>query len=286
MFADACENMMKCTFPLISSKHMVDGSSSSGIGTFVVINPDGWAITAAHVLIEMVQHRESVRKLNELREWNSSHPEEIRTPDPKWSDHHSIWLGIPGAEIETAYLNTEIDLAVFKMKNFRKDSVKYYPTFKDPSKLRVGTSICRLGFPFTDAATTFNDEKKLFMINPGVLPVPFFPNDGMYTRNVVEGKTKDEDAFDKMFLETTTPGLRGQSGGPIFDRFGNIMGIQARTVHMRTGFRPKAGPNDPPTEQFMNLGLGVHVRTIIQVLERKGVKYKSESDDDGYRIIE
>ena len=125
MFADACENMMKCTFPLISSKHMVDGSSSSGIGTFVVINPDGWAITAAHVLIEMVQHRESVRKLNELREWNSSHPDEIRTPDPKWSDHHSIWLGIPGAEIETAYLNTEIDLAVFKMKNFRKDSVRW-----------------------------------------------------------------------------------------------------------------------------------------------------------------
>jgi hypothetical protein len=39
-------------------------------------------------------------------------------------------------------------------------------------------------------------------------------------------------------------------------------------------------------EQFMNLGLGVHVRTILQVLDRKGVKYKSESDDDGYRIIE
>lgn len=286
MFADACEKMMKCTFPLISSRHMVDGSSDSGIGTFVVINPEGWALTAAHVLMHMVKHKEYLRNIREVDEWNAQHPDERREKDPKWTDHHSIWLGIPNVDIETAYINAELDLALFKMRNFRKEYVKEYPTFKDPSKLRVGTSVCRLGFPFTSAATTFVDDKKIFVINKGVIPVPFFPNDGMYTRTLADGKTKDEDSFDKLFLETTSPGLRGQSGGPIFDRSGNIVAIQSRTAHMRLGFKSNPVSQNPFPEQIMNLGLGVHVKSILQVLDKKGVKYKSEADDDGYRIIE
>ena len=283
MFADACEKMMRCTFPLIASRHFINGSMESVLGAFVVINPEGWALTAAHVLKSIILHKESTDRIKEVDEWNAEHPDQPKEKDGTWSDLHSIWFGIPGVGLETVYINSELDLAVFKLSNFKSDCVKEYPTFRDPEKLRIGTSLCRLGFPSVANPTSFDEGNRVFAVNKGVLPVPFFPTDGMYTRNVVMGKCKD--GFDRMFLETTTPGLRGQSGGPIFDRAGNIVAIQSRTAHMKLGFKVKGPQSEPIPEQILNLGLGVHVRSILQVLKDKGVKYKSEVDDDGYRII-
>lgn len=283
MFADACEKMMKCTFPIIASRHFINGTMESGIGAFVVVNPEGWAITAAHVLRSLIQHRECSERIREVEQWNRDHPDQPKVMDGTWSDSHSFWFGLPGVGMESAYINNDLDLAVFKLSNFKKEYVREYPTFKDPEKLRVGTSVCRLGFPFIGTPTSFDEEKRIFVINKGVLPIPFFPNDGMYTRNVLFGKCKD--GFDKLYLETTTPGLRGQSGGPIFDRMGNIVAIQSRTAHMKLGFKVSNPQSEPIPEQIMNLGLGVHVRSVMQVLDNKGVKYKSEVDDDGYRII-
>lgn len=39
-----------------------------------------------------------------------------------------------------------------------------------------------------------------------------------------------------MFIETSTPRLRGQSGGPIFDVNGAIWAIQSQTHHLKLGF--------------------------------------------------
>ena len=37
--------------------------------------------------------------------------------------------------------------------------------------------------------------------------------------------------------------------------------------------------------QFMNVGLGVHVATIRDVLDSRGVRYDAEEDVGGYRIV-
>lgn len=285
MFADACDKMRKCTFPVISSRHFISGGTESGIGAIVVINAEGWAVTAGHVILPVLNNKECRKKIQEVEEWNLSHPDDRREMDGKWSDHHSFWFGIPGTELDVAYINMELDLAVIRLKNFRKEYVSEYPTFKDPSKLRIGSSLCRLGFPFVKAVTTFDDERKMFRINDGILPIPYFPNDGICTRIMSLGKTKDVDGFEKRYVETSTPGLRGQSGGPIFDREGRIVGIQSHTAHMRLGFNTNFSNGEPMPEQVMNLGVGVHIRTVMDVLDKKGVKYKSEADDDGYKII-
>jgi hypothetical protein len=47
------------------------------------------------------------------------------------------------------------------------------------------------------------------------------------------------------FIETSTPGLRGQSGGPLFDAKGEIWGIQSRTNFLelaRVLSKEKRGP--------------------------------------------
>ena len=37
--------------------------------------------------------------------------------------------------------------------------------------------------------------------------------------------------------------------------------------------------------QFLNIGVGVHVKTIMAILDSKGVKYDMEGDDQGFRIV-
>ena len=165
--------------------------------------------------------------------------------------------------------------------------VREYPVFKDPEKLRPGTSLCRTGFPFIKDVTEFDENTGGFRIKKGVLPMAFFPNEGIHTRNIFMGRSRDGD-FEKLYVETSSPGIKGQSGGPIFDKNGCIAGMQAFTQHFALDFRPSAVNEKGETvevNQFMNIGVGVHVKTIRAILDSKGVKYEIEGDDQGFRII-
>jgi len=115
----------------------------------------------------------------------------------------------------------------------------------------------------------------------------FFPNEGIHTRNVLMGKSTDG-GFEKLYVETSSPGIKGQSGGPIFDKNGYIAGMQVFTAHYPLDFRPSVTNSKGETveeNQFMNIGAGVHVKTIKAILDSKGIKYDEEGDDQGFRII-
>ena len=90
------------------------------------------------------------------------------------------------------------------------------------------------------------------------------------------------------YIETSTPGLKGQSGGPIFDSHGNIYGMQVITNHLPLGFHPMVEYDGRKVveNQFLNVGVGVHVRTIRDILDARGVDYTSEGDESGFRIID
>ncbi|GAI45805.1 unnamed protein product [marine sediment metagenome] len=102
---------------------------------------------------------------------------------------------------------------------------------------------------------------------------------GFFTRNVLAGSTPDG-KYQIKFIETSTPGLRGQSGGPIFDVYGNIWGIQSRTQHLPLGFSPKIKKAGKETEehQFINVGWGIHPETLIHFLQDKKVSFNVSSD--------
>ncbi len=38
--------------------------------------------------------------------------------------------------------------------------------------------------------------------------------------------------------------------------------------------------------QFLNVGNGVHMKTIRAVLDDRGVRYDAEGDESGFRIID
>ena len=285
MFADACEKAMKFTRPVIISTRTFDGRTVSGCATFFMINRDGWALTAGHIFSSNIQFNEDRKKIEEYKRNKLKDPE--LKPNPDWLTNHSFWWGWDGVRIAEAYVNMEVDIALCKLDGFKPEMVNQYPVFKDPEKMRPGTSLCRTGFPFISDTTEFDEKTGGFRIKKGVLPMAFFPNEGIHTRNIFAGKTKDGN-YDRLYVETSSPGIKGQSGGPIFDRNGYIAGMQAFTQHFALDFKPST-VNDKgelvEVNQFMNIGVGVHVKTIMEILDSKGVKYEVEGDDQGFKIV-
>lgn len=269
MFTDAIETASRYTFPVIISNHFLDGEISSSLGAFVIINEEGWFITAAHIVKQTLLHQQHVREYNEFKEGKRP------TENPKWITRHSLWYGADYHRVNLYHIFDQNDLAIGKLNNFDPSFVKEYPKFIDPKLVKPGRSLCKLGYPFYDIKATFKDN--VFRYDPKLFPIPRFPYDGMLTR-IVSGGFAGEEQREILWLETSSPGLRGQSGGPIFDNKGRIWALQSMTRHIPLGFSPKIKKNGQEIEenQFINLGWGVHVKSILDFLDTHGIKYYTD----------
>lgn len=291
MFVKALEKVSVFTTPVIISKRFMDGKVESGCASFIIVNPEGWLLTSAHVLndvllaqkhsVELSEYQKKVEEIQADNNLNSKKKGKLisrLTKNPQWITNYSFWWGKDGRQIKDFVLDQLADIALGKLEPFNSNEVAIYPTFRKLTpEIPVGTSLCRLGFPFHDINSTFNDDTKSFQLAPGVLPMPRFPLDGIHTRIAifVEETTKRQ----VKFLETSSPGLRGQSGGPIFDIDGNILALQSRTMHFKLGFSPKIkqGNKEVEEHQFLNVGLGVHVEEIVQFLTNNKVAFNVSS---------
>ena len=159
--------------------------------------------------------------------------------------------------------------------------MRRYPVFKDPSKgFEVGTSLCKLGFPFHSITPTWNPTTDMFELPPEAVPLPRFPIEGIFTRIVgVPGAGASALNYPLLLLETSSPGLKGQSGGPIFDAKGSIWAIQCITAHYQLGFSPPVpgGAKDQKEHQFLNVGLGTHVETVLGLFQERGITFQVSS---------
>jgi hypothetical protein len=165
-------------------------------------------------------------------------------------------------------------LAVGRIEGFDPTHVPAYPQFADPAlALDPGTSLCRLGFPFHEISATFDESSNMFRLADGVLPMPRFPNDGIHTR--VQIRVDPQSKRSAKFIETSTPGLRGQSGGPLFDTAGRVWGIQSSTQHLSLGFAPavKIGNKETVEHQFMHVGLATHVEDVSAFMLEHGISF-------------
>src|SRR5690606_5856035 len=109
----------------------------------------------------------------------------------------------------------------------------------------------------------------------GVANSTEFPIDGSITRLTANAQGQAVTG-----IEMSTPGLRGQSGGPLFDTEGNVYGMQFATRHLHLGFdirdkeiiqngEKKKVSNFP----FLHVGLCVHVERIKAFLQQHGINY-------------
>jgi hypothetical protein len=288
MFRDACSLATKFTWPVIISERRRNGQCVASMGAYVLINEEGWFVTAGHILQkfqdldkQVVANNERITRVAEIRADTALDEKGRRTAlkalgreEPTDVVNVSAFcVGHPTATIDTWSTLTSVDFGVGKLKNFVPTPGQIYPVFKNPSlSFDPGTMLCKLGYPFHGFEPTYDDSKRSFILPPGAIPVPTFPLEGMFTRiAAVVNADGTVPSIPSFLVETSSPGLKGQSGGPTFDTRGRIWAIQAQTATYDLGF-------DTKTPQYLHVGLGVHPTTMFALLDQLKVRYKVSPD--------
>ena len=135
-----------------------------------------------------------------------------------------------------------------------------------------------MGFPIPEFTNfKFNESPDdIEWTKEGITASPRFPIEGMVTRFMA-----DEN---KLFgIELSTPGLKGQSGGPLFNKNGIVYGMQSSTRHLHLGFdimnkeiMVNTTVKMVSDYSFIHLGQCIHVDIIKGFLKEKNVKLYEE----------
>ena len=121
--------------------------------------------------------------------------------------------------------------------------------------MQAGELLCRTGYSLLEDKLAVKWDGTGFAANAAP---PLFVNSGLVSRFINQG--------DLRIIELDSPGLRGQSGGPLFDEEGRICGMQFRTTHYPLGF------NTNPQERY-HVGQAIDVSTLRAFLDGNGIDY-------------
>ena len=184
-------------------------------------------------------------------------------------------------QIKTIDINEhpDADLAILRLRGYTTKLYTGYAVFaKTSNELQPGLFLCRLGYPFPEFSNfAYSDSEEKISWSSQPTRVVRFPIEGMVTRHLASAEGKISG------VELSTPGLRGQSGGPLFDKDGLIYGMQSMTNHLHLGFDMKnqqmisGGKKIKITNQpCLHVGHCVHVDLIKEFLRANAVKYYEE----------
>ena len=281
MFSKALKPAYHYTRPIVISQARVDGQCLAGVGTCVVVNKEGWIVTAAHVIVKMMEvgaavdkHGKRVEQEQQIRTSSMSKKEQSRAlrkiGKPSSSDlrDFSVWLGQDGVKLVDISGRKDSDLAIGRLEPFDPSSIKEYPRFKDfgTDQPQPGTSLCTLGYAFDRLKAAYDEQAGRFTLDV-VGRLALFPIEGIMTRVV------NDDDGKPLFIERSSPGLMGQSGGPILDKDGAVWSIQSKTMPFSLGFDPKTPKEGKVVHQFLNVGWGVHPERIREMLDENKISY-------------
>ncbi len=255
------------------------------------INAEGWALTCGHVA-------DQIAFGGQIREKYMSFKKDLLTLRGKKKDRqirreleqkYSYSKDIT-AELLVSFVNCiegplnlritrhpNIDLALLKFNDFTRLLCNKFPVFpSDTSGLKQGKSLCRLGFPFPEFNNyqydTASDE--ISWTTQGRVDSPRFPIEGMVTRHLVGPKGEI------LGFEMSTPGLKGQSGGPAFDIEGRVWGIQSATNHLDLDFDVdqeviRGGHTKRVKDSaFLHVGHCVHVEIVKTFMKENNVQFQ------------
>jgi Trypsin-like peptidase domain len=269
VFADAIQIASGFTFPVAIAHGVWGGHVRAEAAAFIVLNSDGWIVTASHVFNTAPKADQDRLKVQPLQD-EIDKIQSDTTLLPKY------WWARNGVTIRDLTLVPDVDLAIGRLDPFDSTSVSTYPTLKNPAlNFNPGRSLCRLGFPFHDITATFDPATSGFSMNTSFI---FFSLDGIFTRTLEDSAR--EGKYPIKLIETSSSGLMGQSWGPIFDTRGRVWGIQSQTRHIPLGFdvEVQIGGRKVIEHQVINLGDGVHAETLAAVLTDLGVHFEMSTD--------
>ena len=295
MFVDAIEKVSTFTRPImIITRNYNSQNIIPGLGTMFFVNENGVAVTCKHVAAMLLnadkvnqRYAEFKKERAGLSRSNAAAASKgLKLLEKKYNLTNEAAANIKINFLDvptpfngfTIHMHPKYDLAVIEFKGYSK--LLYDPDniflLKDSSKIKQGKSLCRLGYPFPEFSNyAYNKEKDDIEFTKAHAAVPRFPIDGIVTRHIVNSEGQ-------MYgIEMSTPGLKGQSGGPLFDMEGVVYGMQFATHHLHLGFdmenrqmningKTKVINNQP----FLHVGQCIHIDIIKAFLDSLGIKYK------------
>lgn len=293
MFVTAIEEIQKFTRPVHTIvRHYHNTFIQPGAATLFFVNELGVAITCKHVLGQLLQEHVINDNYNKFKGEKNLLGSKIDGKYKKKLKELEVKYGYNSKESIAQIKNTLInctdsatfdyiphptlDLAILKFKDVKQNHYTSYSKFlKDSTQLKQGKYLCRFGFPFAEF-TNFNHDLSVDDIsftNTGNTGSPSFPIDGILTRHVTDGQKI-------VGVEISTPGLRGQSGGPLFDTSGLVCGMQSETVQYHLGFDEqkveiisKGKKTSTNNHSFLNVGRCIHVDAIKDFLKLNSIKF-------------
>ena len=292
MFSDSIEEVANFTRPIntitrtYSGKQIIPGSS-----TLFFVNNDGYAITCKHIVELLVsadrvnatyaafkKERGAIPKDGKYKMRLKGLEMKYKYTDDSVIQIKNNFVGcVDTLSGYTCHVHPIYDLAIIKFNDYNTLHYKSHARFlKDDAAIKQGDYLCRLGFPFSEFTNfTYNEiDDDIEWTNIGIQTSPRFPIEGMVTRFLADENQTISG------IELSTPGLRGQSGGPLFNDKGIIYGMQFSTKHLHLGFDfvDKEIMVDNKIKKisdysFIHLGQCVHVGVIKAFLKEHGVVF-------------
>ncbi len=292
MFESAIETVLQFTRSLHSITRTYGGLVSPGTATFFFVNDAGVAVTCKHVL-DLIPAADNLNqtflKFKAERDKlpnDNKHRQHLQGLELKYKYNKESTVQLKNNFLNcfdkidqiVCHAHPTLDLAIMEFKGFDKIFYSSHAKFiKDSASIRQGKYLCRIGFPFPE----FNnfkhnaDNDDIEWTNTGNPNSPSFPIDGIVTRFVA-----DPNAAVITGIEMSTPGLRGQSGGPLFDMNGNVYGMQSATNHLHLGFdiKDKEVIHDGKKSKisnhpFLHVGICVHADRIKEFLTQHNIVF-------------
>ncbi len=294
MFADAIEKISGFTRPVkfIQRYH---GSSEviPGTATLFFVNENAVAVTCRHVADELLRcspinanYQQYKAELAKLPKGASNARKDavaakfgldpLKTAQYKSMFFQCVDTGSNSVNF-TVKKHPQYDVAMIIINNAKKNLYSGHAVFaEDSRRLRRGDFLCRYGYPFAEFSDFEYDPKKddINWTGKGRTNTPPFPIEGMFTRNVLDKQGRIYE------YELSTPGLKGQSGSPLFDSGGVIYGMQSETAYLHLGFdqenakvRVKGRIKEVDDHPFLHVGRCITVDVIKAFLKENGVKF-------------
>jgi hypothetical protein len=294
MFIKAIESADQFTKPIHTITRTYGGMVSPGTSTLFFVNEDGVAVTCKHVLNIITQADPVNVQFQNFKTERDKLPRDGRFQaklsglEDRYQYKKETTVQIKNNFVNSVDLFTNIrfmahpdlDLAILIFEGFKQKHYNSYATFvKDPGKIKQGRSLCRLGYPFPEFSNFRHNPATddIEWTTTGNATSPRFPLDGIITRFGGDGQRI-------ISIEMSTPGLRGQSGGPLFDADGLVYGMQYMTSHLHLGFdirdkeiiidgKKTLVSNSP----FLHVGHCIHADRIKEFLALHDIRFYEET---------
>lgn len=288
MFVNAIEKAAAYTRPIYTIRRRYpDNAIMKDCATLFFVNDKGTAITAKHIAGAFPaadqldkKYREFITERNSLkRDATFQFEEKLLAKRSGFQRDAIIQICnsfvncVKGESGITIKVHPKYDLALIQFNNPQQFLYSGHAVFaKDAPK--IGTSVCRLGYPFPEFTNyRYNEQAdRIEFTNEGKTSTPYFPVEGMVTRYLSD--------TDRLFaIETSTPGMIGHSGGPMFDRDGRVCGMQFATSTIKQQLNTQ-NPNQPdsqPVSQVFEYRFGtcIHVDVITDFLRANDVDFET-----------